>query len=159
MKKLITFFAIIVICIPAALLTRHGMLLLLLEKDVQLIKNVLELTLVKNTGAAFGIFAGNTGLLSIVTGIIIFAIIAYMIFFRNKISMAETVSIALIAGGGISNLYERLVYGYVIDYINIQILPVFNVADMCVTVGCVLFVLVVFFVKDAAEPKESAENE
>lgn len=153
MKKTLVYFLIAIICLVPAALLRHTALLNLLEEDISVIPSVLEFTLVKNSGAAFGILAGNTKLLAVFTIIIILAIAVYVVVCRDKIRWLELVSLALICGGGVFNLYERLAYGYVIDYINIQILPVFNFADMCVTSGCILLIIAVLF-----EPKKQTNE-
>jgi len=144
MKKVIPFFLIIALILGVSQLVKLKAVSGLSE-DIELLGGLVELTLVKNTGAAFGMLAGNKVLISVVTTVIIIGIVIYVCKFRNKISWIELVSLSLICGGGLSNLIERTKDGYVVDYINTHLLPVFNTADICVTCGCILLIIAVFF--------------
>lgn len=99
------------------------------------IKNIFYLSFVKNTGAAFGVLKGQTMLLIwfavIVIGVILFVFDKIP---KNKIVQMFT---ALILGGTVSNLIDRLRLQYVIDFIDFKIWPAFNLADTAVTIGCV----------------------
>ena len=55
-------------------------------------------------------------------------------------------SVALIAGGGIGNLIDRALLGYVVDYLDFRVFPIFNLADICVCTGCGLLILYVLFI-------------
>ena len=114
-----------------------------LGQTIPLIKGVFDLTYVRNDGAAWNILSGKQTLLIVVTGAVMLAIIAYVIVNRKKISLLEKLSLGMIVGGGIGNLIGRASVGYVIDFLNIQIIPVFNVADIGVTVGCILLILTI----------------
>ena len=150
MKRLISFVLTLFAGYACAMFCRHLVLQNLIENERLIIPNLLELTFVKNDGAAFGIFAGKTVLLSVITAAVLISIAVYVVIKRNAIATAELISLSLIVSGGACNLYERLAYGYVVDYINIFILPVFNFADMMVTCGCILLVAYVLFI----EPKK-----
>lgn len=93
-----------------------------------------HLTYVENTGAAWGMFAGRSTLL---IGISV-ALLGGLLFFR-KAWMGENdwcrYGTALVVGGAIGNLYDRVVYGFVVDFFDFLVWPVFNVADSCITVG------------------------
>lgn len=111
-----------------------------------LIPGFLQLTYVENRGAAFGIFQGRVGLLSIFT-VIVIAAIAYLLirgkFNGNKLIMWCS---GLLIAGGIGNLIDRLFRGFVVDYLDISPLfyfPVFNLADCCVVVGT--FLIMIYF--------------
>lgn len=114
-----------------------------LGQTIPLIKGVFDLTYVRNDGAAWNILSGKQTLLIVVTGAVMLTIIAYVIVNRKKISLLEKLSLGMIVGGGIGNLIGRASVGYVIDFLNIQIIPVFNVADIGVTVGCILLILTI----------------
>lgn len=114
-----------------------------LGQTIPLIKGVFDLTYVRNDGAAWNILSGKQTLLIVVTGAVMLAIIAYVIVNRKKISLLEKLSLGMIVGGGIGNLIGRASVGYVTDFLNIQIIPVFNVADIGVTVGCILLILTI----------------
>ena len=122
--------------------------------SVPFIPHFLEFTYIKNTGAAFSILEEHTWLLTVFSAIIVL-IIAWLIlkkFFTNWVGM---LSATLIMAGGVGNLIDRAVFGYVTDMIRTLFMdfPVFNFADCCITVGVVLLVIyVLFFCKE--EPKE-----
>ena len=118
--------------------------LLIVNESVMIIKNFFNITYVRNTGAAFGIFSGSTFLVMIVSFIIIIGIIIYIS--KNKPSnKMEKVAYSLILGGAIGNFIDRIIYGYVRDFIEIDIFgwdyPIFNLADVFVVVGVILLVI------------------
>ncbi|MBR4508910.1 MAG: signal peptidase II [Elusimicrobiaceae bacterium] len=96
-----------------------------------------KLTFVQNTGAAFGSFQnGNTGLI-FVSILVLIALIKYRkdIFELGKLASYGWV---FIIGGALGNLYDRIFIGYVIDYFNFIVWPVFNVADSFITIGAIM---------------------
>jgi len=112
---------------------------LVLNSPNPVLKGFFYLTLVHNRGAAFGILK-NQLLLFILSSI--FAII--LIYFNlkkskqnNKLSL-NNLALGLILSGAIGNLIDRLFLGYVIDFLDFCVWPVFNVADSAITVGAVL---------------------
>ncbi len=104
---------------------------------------LVDFRLVHNTGAAWGIFAGNTAVLGVFSLFVCVLLVAYYIWQRNEVNMLQTVGIALIIAGGIGNVIDRFIQGYVIDFIEFAFIdfPVFNVADIGVTCGFVLLIL------------------
>ncbi len=115
-----------------------------LESTVELIPGVLDLTYIRNDGAAWGILSGRQTLLIVTTSIVLAAICVYVLKYSSKLNRAELVSLALIAGGGIGNLISRAFEHGVVDFLNIHIIPIFNVADIGVTVGCILLMISLF---------------
>lgn len=96
-----------------------------------------KLTYVQNTGAAFGSFQnGNTGLI-FVSLIVLLALIKYRqeIFVLGKTAAFGWL---FIIGGALGNLYDRIFIGYVVDYFNFIVWPVFNVADSFITIGAIM---------------------
>ena len=128
------------------------------NQTISFISGIFDITYVRNTGAAFGIFAGKQLFLSIVTGIMLLALSVYAISQRKKISKLETVSIALIVGGGLGNLITRTIYSYVIDFFNFYFWPVFNVADIAICIGCALLVITVLIVEPRKQKSLESEN-
>ena len=103
-------------------------------------KNLLlfRLDFVKNYGAAFNIFSGNRIFLSLIS--IIFSILLiYIIFRKNTTNSIDLYSYSFILGGTIGNGIDRLLKGFVIDFINLNIVnfPVFNIADISINIGFV----------------------
>jgi len=109
--------------------------------DIVIIKDFFSIQYLENRGAAFGIFQGKTLLLSIVTLIVILAMIYYLIKYREIYKLTR-ISLALIIGGALGNLYDRIIYKYVVDFImlhykDIYYFPTFNIADILVVVGTI----------------------
>lgn len=123
--------------------------------SVTVIDNILNFTYVENRGVAFGMFSGMRWVFIALTALLICAIIIYM-FKRKPQSKLFYVCVALIIGGGIGNLIDRIFYGYVIDYISLSFFsPVCNFADYCITIGTALLVIyVLFFSKEFNEQKK-----
>ena len=96
-----------------------------------------------NTGAAFGLFQGYPLTLSLIALIgIVVLLLCVLFFFRHYPFLDNRLgkpALGLILGGTIGNLIDRLHLGYVVDFINIRIWPVFNIADSAIVVGTILF--------------------
>jgi len=109
-----------------------------LNQSAPLIKGVLHLTLIHNRGAAFGILRNQVPLFISVS---ILAVISVFLALRNnqyKKYSFYSVSLAFILAGALGNLIDRLRLGYVVDFLDLRIWPVFNVADSAITIGAVL---------------------
>ncbi len=112
-----------------------------INKDFILFK----LDFVKNYGAAFNIFSGSRIFLSLIS--IIFSILlVYFILMKNNLNVIEYYSYSFILGGTIGNGIDRILKGYVIDFLNLNIInfPVFNVADISINIGFILLVYNIF---------------
>ena len=106
-----------------------------------------QLCYIHNSGAAFSMLEGKQTLLIGLTAAVMIGIIVYVSVYKKKLPFIERFSLALITGGGFGNLICRVLHGYVIDFIDIHFIPVFNVADIAITIGCVLFCLCVLLPK------------
>ena len=109
-----------------------------LHQSVPLIRGVLHLTLVRNRGAAFGIFKDQAPLFILASLIAIILISVQLKKDKRKIFSMYTLSLSLILAGALGNLADRLLFGYVIDFIDFRIWPVFNIADSAITIGAIL---------------------
>ncbi|MDD2483879.1 MAG: signal peptidase II [Eubacteriales bacterium] len=118
-----------------------------LHESVPVIEGFFHLTYVQNTGAAFSIMEGKQILFILLASVISSILIIYIIKNRKKQSGFLLLGLALIAAGGIGNLIDRIRLGYVVDFLDLRIWPVFNVADIAVTTGCVLLVWYTFFIE------------
>lgn len=98
---------------------------------------VFHLTRVGNTGAAFGLLHGAAGALAVVSGVTVAAILVYLLrgLRAHDRDARDTAAWAVIAAGALGNLYDRLHYGYVIDYLDFRFWPVFNLADAGICLG------------------------
>ncbi len=103
-------------------------------QSIPLIKNIFHITLVFNKGAAFGIFQKN-GTFLIYVSILFILILLFLIKHEKVKSKFFLIACGLIIGGALSNLWDRIFLGYVIDYIDLRVWPVFNLSDSCITVG------------------------
>jgi signal peptidase II len=114
-------------------------------ESIPLIKGVLHLTLVHNRGAAFGILKDQFYLF-IFSSIFALILIVFSLkgHSRKGISI-YTLSLSLIAAGAVGNLIDRIFLGYVIDFLDFRVWPVFNVADSAITVGAVLLGMTLLF--------------
>ncbi len=111
-----------------------------LNESVEIIKNIFYLTLVHNTGAAFGIFKNQTLFFIVVSILAVITIVIYIKKFLN-VSFTIKIGLALILGGALGNLVDRLCFGYVVDFLDFKIWPVFNIADSAITVGTFLLIV------------------
>ena len=114
---------------------------LLLNKDFL----IFRLDFVKNYGAAFNILSGNKILLSAIS-IIFTIILLYLILIKKQSSRLEILSYCFFLGGTVGNGIDRILNGFVIDFINLSILnfPVFNIADISINVGFIIILFKIF---------------
>ena len=114
---------------------------ILINKDYLLFR----LDFVKNYGAAFNILSGSKIFLSLIS--IIFSIILiYLIFRKNTLNSFDLYSYSFILGGTIGNGIDRIYKGFVVDFINLNIInfPVFNIADISINIGFIFLIYNIF---------------
>ena len=117
-------------------------------KSVTVIDNLLTFTYVENKGMAFGMLANQRWIFIALTSSVILALVIAVFKLKNQ-SRLFYISAALLIGGGIGNLIDRILYGYVVDYIALSFFPpVCNFADYCVTAGVIIFLVYLFFFTD-----------
>lgn len=120
-----------------------------LGSSIPLWDGVFHLTHIRNTGAAFSILSGQRFFLIALPLIVVLAVIAYVIIKKpkNKILL---LSLSMIVSGGIGNLIDRIRFGYVVDFLDFRLInfPVFNVADIWVTLGAAVFIALLLFSKE-----------
>ena len=129
-----------------------------LGEHVPFIPYILDLTFVKNTGAAFSMFSEHTWVLTLISLVmsIVLAAAIWKNFFRHPLGK---LTLTLLLGGAIGNLIDRALRGYVVDMFNVLFMEfaVFNVADICVVVGGIAAGLYYLFLMDKLEPKAEGE--
>ena len=113
---------------------------------------MVNFTLVTNAGAAFGLLSDASGWqrwFFIVFAVIIGGILLYWIWWANPFQQCYAAALAMVLGGAIGNLIDRIHLGYVIDFIDVYYKsthwPVFNIADSAITLGVVLLLYDQFF--------------
>ena len=112
-----------------------------INKDFLLFK----LDFVKNYGAAFNIFSGSRIFLSLIS--IFFSILLiYLIFKKNTLNTFDLYSYSFILGGTFGNGIDRIYKGFVVDFINLNIInfPVFNIADISINIGVIILLYNIF---------------
>jgi len=144
-KKLkdVYFFSIIFLVIDQAIKFYLSGKMVLNQSTI-IVKDFLNITYVHNTGAAFSLFEGNTWLL-IGIGVIAFIGLSIYISKLVEISDFDMFNFSLLLGGLLCNLVDRIIHGYVIDYISLNIFgynaTIFNFADICIVVS-IIFMLI-----------------
>ena len=117
---------------------------MVLNTTEPIIAGFFNISYVHNPGAAWSILNGNRLLL---IAIAIFSLVLFYIYFiKNKhLSKLETISYSILIGGIMGNLFDRIIYGYVIDYLDFMVFsydfPVFNFADICIVVSVGLIII------------------
>jgi signal peptidase II len=112
--------------------------------------NIFDVTYVQNQGAAFSVLSGRTVVLSVISVVFCIAVAVFWIKKKPSNTLLCT-SLSLLFAGALGNGIDRIFRGYVVDYINLTFInfPVFNIADIGVTVGAALFILyIIFFDKE-----------
>jgi len=134
-----------------------------LHDGIQVIPGFFRITHVENRGAAFGLFADSPAPWKIAM-LVLFSIVALVVvsalLWRNSHSMTTTgIGLALILGGALGNLWDRVLNGRVVDFLLFYVgsyqWPAFNVADSAIVVGAGLLVVEILFVKSPALEKSS----
>ena len=124
-------------------------------------EGVLHFTYVENTGAAFGSFKEHRWVFMVISTVAIVALFAYY-FLGGSHDRLTTTALAFITGGGIGNMIDRILLGYVVDFIDFTLIDfaVFNVADsfVCVGVGLMFLALILAERREAAAKKAAAEE-
>ena len=121
---------------------------IVLDGSKQLIPGIIELTNLRNSGAAWSIFEGQQTFFTIIT-IIAIIVVGYFIWqYRKNVPML--IGLSLIMAGTIGNFIDRLRQGYVVDMFETTFInfPIFNIADMCLTIGVIWLIICILKEKD-----------
>lgn len=120
-----------------------------------LLQDIFHLTYVENTGAAFSMLRGKVGFLIFFTALVLIGLcIMLIVSIRKKESKVLLVALAMVIGGAIGNMYDRIVLGYVVDYFDFRLInfAVFNVADVFVVCGSILLGIYLIFIEGKEKP-------
>lgn len=120
---------------------------MIIGQEIKLIPNFFSIYYVENTGAAFSIL-GNKTIFLIIIAIICLIVLKNYIKNIKELTILKIISLGIMLGGILGNLFDRIVYKVVIDYLSFNIFgysfPVFNLADIGITVGAFLLVICMF---------------
>jgi signal peptidase II len=111
--------------------------------EVDLFGNLVSITNVRNSGAAFGVAPAGAGLFLIASVVVAIGLAVYVM--RNQGDGLSFGALGLIMGGTAGNGFDRIAYGTVTDFVNLHFWPVFNVADSAISIGVVLLIGSYFF--------------
>jgi lipoprotein signal peptidase len=115
----------------------------LAAKNVELIHNFFYITYAENTGMAWSLFSGQQALFCLAAAVAI-GVMSWYLIYKSPTKLTR-ISLALMISGAAGNLVDRLLLGYVRDFLHFYIFgydfPIFNVADSCLTIGVILLIL------------------
>lgn len=131
-----------------------------LYEQIVIIPDLFSWTLAYNTGAAFSFLADESGWQRWFFALIAVGVSAVLVVWLKRLRPDETwlaVALALVLGGAVGNLFDRVAYGHVIDFILVHwqdrwFFPAFNLADSAITVGAIMLALDMFISKKSGEP-------
>lgn len=155
-KKMIWGIVIIVFCIALDQVTKVIARVSLQPKgSVTIIKNFFKLTYVENRGGAWGAFSGALWLFIIITVAALGFMFYLMKDFDLKTNAFYSIGLALVIAGAIGNFIDRVIFKYVTDFLDFYIFgydfPVFNVADICITIGVFMLIIKLLFFSKGVE--------
>lgn len=126
---------------------------------VSFIPGILDLTYVENKGVAFGMFTNLRWFFVAFVSVVIVLFLVLLIKNKGK-SKVFSIACALIIGGGLGNLIDRIFLGYVVDYLALTFFPpVCNFADYCITAGTILLIVYLLFIYKPIEKKKALDGE
>lgn len=122
------------------------------NRPYKIIDNFFQLHYVENRGAAFGILQHKRIFFVIITLVIVMVLSFYLIKYYNSLNRLTKISFAMLIGGAIGNLVDRIRFGYVVDFISFKLLggydfPVFNIADIAIVLSTIAIIFLVSFDK------------
>ena len=139
------YYIVIILLVAADLATKSMIAANPAYSDMTVIPGFFHITYVENTGAAWSILSGQRILLSLIAGVAVVVMLGLMHKSAEKGEKLAAWALALMSAGALGNLIDRLMLGHVRDFLNFYIFgydfPVFNVADVCLTIGVCLLIL------------------
>ena len=123
-------------------------------ESVAVIPHIFMFTYVQNPGAAFGILPFQTDKFVLI-GIVLLIVLVAASFYLGRGNPVLSLALAFLTGGVLGNLVDRLLTGYVIDFLDFRVWPVFNVADSFICIGTALLIYIILFSRESR--KDEAE--
>lgn len=140
MKKKIFIIALITFVIDQIIKSLSLVYLI----NIPIIPNILSLTYAKNYGIAFSMLLEKR-IIIIVISILLISFLIYVLkkdyILKNKDTWLANIAFGILFGGIVGNLFDRIVRGFVIDYINVSFFSIFNLADIAITFGVILLII------------------
>lgn len=116
-------------------------------ESIPLLEDFFHITYIHNKGAAFSLWEQQWILLIAFPAIVMVVGLVCLFIKRKTWDKLYLLSIALICGGGLGNLIDRIIQGYVVDMFDFRVFPVFNIADIFICIGCGLMLIYVIFLE------------
>jgi signal peptidase II len=123
-------------------------------ETIPLLENFFHITYIHNRGAAFSLWEQQWVLLIAFPAIVMIVGLVCLFIKRKTWDKLYLLSIAMICGGGLGNLIDRIAHGYVVDMFDFRVFPVFNIADIFICIGCGLMLIYVIFLE-----RKNGDNE
>ena len=117
-----------------------------LFQKITVIPGVFDITHIRNDGAAYNLFSQIPVILIVMPALVMVCGVVYIAYAHNKKPPILMLAVVLVIGGGLGNLVDRIRLGYVRDFFDIHIIPVFNVADIFICTGCALLFIYLIFI-------------
>lgn len=155
---------LVVLLIVVDLVTKKYVYGACLEKGkIDILKGVLSLVPVENTGASFGMLSGQTIYLTVVSSVCAVFLLFFIFYTYKRRNLWLRSALILIAAGAIGNIIDRILLGYVRDFIYFELInfAVFNFADSCLTIGTIVLLIYIlfFYGKEEQELAKKKKNE
>lgn len=109
-----------------------------LGQSIPVIRDIFHISLVYNTGCAFGLLKNQKIFFILLSAVVVFYILRDLFFNCRRYNLSRKVALGLILGGAAGNLLDRLRLGYIIDFLDFRVWPVFNLADSAITIGIII---------------------
>ena len=146
MKRL--FIVVVLLVIVVDQIVKHWVATTFLPDESRIfIPHVLWLTYVQNQHGAFGLFGSHPLVLAALASVVL---VSFFVWYRQERGGWGThLAFALILGGAVGNIADRVRLGYVVDFFDLRWFPVFNVADSCITIGAIILIVRTLFPHEA----------
>lgn len=113
-------------------------------QSIKVLGNIFHLTLVLNKGAAFGLLKDER-LFFVSISVLAISLIIFYAYRHDRNNFFISSALGLVLGGAVGNLFDRIKFGYVVDFLDFRVWPVFNIADSCITTGTAILVFSLLF--------------
>ena len=145
-NKPITFFGISLGIILIDIITKYIVVTKLsFGQTIPVIKNVFHITLVRNYGVSFGLL-NKVNLRWLWVSLAFIAVVVVFYYYKDLKNWLTLIAASLILAGAVGNGVDRLIRGFVVDFLDFRIWPAFNVADTAITIGA--FLLIIYWWKE-----------